>query len=394
MTGRDERFHASAIESVDGCTPGGGVARTAAPIAADGGAAPAGARRPAEVAQWKRLVAEFQVPSSWRATWQLASTLGAYVATWCLMYFALGVSWWLTLPLALLAGALLVRVFILFHDCGHGSFYRSRAANDFWGFVTGVLALTPYHHWRWEHALHHASAGHLDHRGVGDIWTLTVREYLESSRWRRFAYRLSRNPVVLFLLAPVFLFALLQRIPKPQAGPRERRSVWWTNLSLLALGLGLGSVFGFVPYLLLQLAVMAVAGTAGVWLFYVQHQFEGAYWEREEWDYTDAALRGSSFYKLPRVLQWFSGNIGFHHIHHLSPRIPNYNLERCHHSDPLFSGIQPLTLTSSRRLLTLGLWDEHAKQLIGFRRLAHVRARERASAAARPAGLDRSRLRA
>jgi omega-6 fatty acid desaturase (delta-12 desaturase) len=324
---------------------------------------------------WRKIVADHQKSDSLRASWQLLSTIGAYAVLWCLIYWSLSVSWWITMPLAVLAGGLIVRIFIIFHDCGHGSFFRSRLANDVWGFITGVLTFTPYYQWRWEHSLHHASAGHLGRRGVGDIWTLTVQEYLESSRWNRFAYRLARNPVVLFGIAPLFVFVLKQRVPRVNANQRERRSVWWMNLAILGMTAGLSVVFGILPYLLVQLTAMGVAGAAGLWLFYVQHQFEDAYWEREDWDFTAAALKGSSFYKLPRILQWFSGNIGFHHIHHLSPRIPNYNLERCHRSDPMFRDVKPVTLMASLRLITLRLWDENAKKLIGFRRLREFRGR-------------------
>jgi omega-6 fatty acid desaturase (delta-12 desaturase) len=333
-----------------------------------------------DIAAWKRIVAEYQEPDALRASWQLVNTFGAYAAVWALIHVSLSVSWWLTIPLAVLAGGLLVRVFIIFHDCGHGSFFRSRLANDVWGFVAGVLTFTPYYHWRWEHSLHHATAGHLDRRGVGDVWTLTVQEYLEASRWKRFAYRLARNPLVLFVVAPLVLFVVLQRLPSRKASPRERRSVWWMNLAVLVLVAGMSAIFGFVPYLLVQLTAMAVAGSAGVWLFYVQHQFEDAYWERNDWDFTAAALRGSSFYKLPRILQWFSGNIGFHHVHHLSPRIPNYNLERCHRSDPMFAEVQPVTFWSSFKLATLRLWDERAKKLVGFRRLGELRRQQREAA--------------
>ncbi|MBI4600455.1 MAG: fatty acid desaturase [Planctomycetes bacterium] len=332
------------------------------------------AKRRAEIAAWKAIVAEYQKPSFWRASWQLVNTIGSYSVLWYLMYLSLGVSWWITLPLAVLAGGLLVRAFIIFHDCGHGSFFKSRIANDSWGFVSGVLTFTPYYHWRWEHAIHHGTAGDLDRRGVGDVWTLTVQEYLESSRWKRFAYRLARNPVVLFVIAPLFLFLVRQRFPSPRASLRERHSVWWMNLAILTMVGTLSAVFGIVPYLVIQLTAMAVAGSTGVWLFYVQHQFEDVYWERsEDWDYTAAALRGSSFYKLPRILQWFSGNIGFHHIHHLSPRIPNYNLQKCHQSDPMFQVVKQVTLLSSLKSFTFRLWDESAKKLVSFRHLEDLR---------------------
>jgi len=290
------------------------------------------------------------------------------------MYLSLAVSIWLALPLALLAGAFLVRVFIIFHDCGHGSFFPSAKANDLLGFITGVITFTPYFHWRWEHAVHHATSGDLDRRGTGDVWTLTVQEYLEASRWKRFAYRLARNPIVLFGLAPFFLFFIKQRFPAAKAARRERHSVAWTNLGVVLLAVGMSWIFGLKSYLLLQLVILMVAGSAGVWLFYVQHQFEGVYWERNgEWDYSTAALKGSSFYKLPKVLQWFSGNIGFHHIHHLSPRIPNYRLEKCHRAEPLFQTVRPVTLISSLKSFTFRLWDERSGKLVGYRALRSFR---------------------
>ena len=327
----------------------------------------------AHPSQWKEIVAEYQQPSVGRAAWQIINTLVPYAALWYLMYWSLAVSYWITLPLAILAGGFLVRAFIIFHDCGHGSYFKSRTANDVVGFITGMLTLTPYHHWRWEHAIHHGCAGDLDKRGTGDVWTMTVQEYLESSRGKRFAYRLARNPLVLFVIAPLYLFFVQQRFASAKANKRERHSVYWMNLAILGMAAGLSAAFGIKAYLLLQVTVMAVAGSAGVWLFYVQHQFEGVYWERgENWDYTAAALQGSSFYKLPRILQWFSGNIGFHHIHHLSPRIPNYNLERCHRAHRLFHSVKPITLFSSLKSFTFRLWDESNRQLVGYRHLRHL----------------------
>jgi omega-6 fatty acid desaturase (delta-12 desaturase) len=325
-------------------------------------------------AAWKQIVARFQKPSAARAIWQLVNTLGPYAFVWWLMYHSLAVSWWITAPLAVLAGGLLVRVFIFFHDCGHGSFFKSRLANDICGFLCGMLTFTPYYHWRWEHSLHHASSGDLDRRGTGDVWTLTVQEYLESSRWKRFSYRLARNPIILFVIAPFFLFVVRHRFPKTRANERERHSVYWMNLAIFGMAAVMSAVFGLKAYLLIQLIVLMVAGSTGVWLFYVQHQFEGVYWERrDEWDYAAAALQGSSFYKLPRILQWFSGNIGFHHIHHLSPRIPNYNLEKCHNADPLFQRVKPVTLLSSFKSLTFRLWDERRQRLVGYRHLRDLR---------------------
>jgi omega-6 fatty acid desaturase (delta-12 desaturase) len=331
-----------------------------------------------DVAAWKAIVAKYQQPSLIRALWQIVNTLVPYALLWYLMYLSLAISWWLVVPLAVLAAGFVVRIFIIFHDCGHGSFFESRRANDTVGFIAGVFTLTPYYHWRWEHNVHHACSGHLDKRGTGDIWTLTVQEYLESSRGRRFAYRLARNPIILFLIAPLYLFLLRQRLPSPKANKRERHSVYWMNLAILGMVVGLSLIFGFKSYLLIQVIITAVAGAAGVWLFYVQHQFEGVYWERgEDWDYTKAALEGSSFYKLPKILQWFSGNIGFHHIHHLSARIPNYNLERCHKADPLFQQVKPITLVTSLKSFTFRLWDEQHRKLVGYSHLRKLQCQKR-----------------
>jgi acyl-lipid omega-6 desaturase (Delta-12 desaturase) len=333
-------------------------------------------------AAWKEIVLQYQKPSRWRAWWQITDTLVPYAGIWCLMYFSLSVSWWLVLPLAFLAGLFLVRVFIIFHDCGHNSYFKSRAANDVLGFVTGLLTFTPFYQWRWDHAIHHATSGHLDKRGTGDLWTLTVEEYLASSRWRRFAYRLARNPIVLFVIAPLLVLAVKQRIPSGGANRRERNSVYWMDLAILVMAVGLSFAFGVVTYILIQLIVLAVAGSIGFWFFYVQHQFEGVYWERaERWDYAAAALKGSSFYKLPKIMQWFSGNIGYHHIHHLSARIPNYNLERCHKAHLMFQQIEPLRFFASLRTLALRLWDEEHKKLISFRHLRKMRKHEHSGSA-------------
>lgn len=341
------------------------------------------ARRRAEIKKWKAIVAEHQKPHLGRALWQVVNTFGSYIAVWVLIWFLQG-TWWATLPLAMLAGALTVRMFIIFHDCGHGSFFKSRTANTVVGWFCGLFTWTPYGYWSSEHAQHHAASGDLDRRGVGDIWTLTVQEYIESSRWKRFAYRLARNPVILFVVAPIFLFTIWYRFPAVGSKPKEKRSVWLMNVALVFFVLVMGWIFGFGQYLILQLVAMAAAGSSGVWLFYVQHQFEDVYWERgDNWDFTAAALQGSSFYKLPKVLQWFSGNIGYHHIHHLCPSIPNYNLERCHHSDPLFHEVPAITLFTSFKSFTYRLWDESSRKLVGYRRMNEIRRekRERETAA-------------
>jgi omega-6 fatty acid desaturase (delta-12 desaturase) len=312
-------------------------------------------------------VTKYQAASPWRARWQLLNSFVPYALLWFAMDRALAVSYLLMVPIALLAAGFLVRIFIIFHDCGHASFFRSKRANNITGVIAGLLNLTPYRHWRWQHALHHGTAGNLDRRGSGDIWTLTVQEYLQCTRWRRFAYRLARNPIALFLVAPLYVFVVHHRFAVPTAPKRERASVRLTNWALLGIALAMSALIGLKALLLIQLTVSVFAGALGLWLFYVQHQFEGAYWVRaEEWDYAAAALQGSSFYKLPRVLQWFTGNIGFHHIHHLSPRIPNYHLQRCHEADPFFETIKPVTLFASLKSLGFRLWDEKHNVFVGF----------------------------
>jgi omega-6 fatty acid desaturase (delta-12 desaturase) len=316
------------------------------------------------------VVARYQKPSVRQAVWQVLNTVVPFIGTWILMYFSIQVSWLLTLPLAVLAGGLLIRTFILFHDCCHGSFFKSQAANDALGRVTGLLTLTPYFHWRWEHALHHATSSNLNRRGIGDIWTMTVREYREASRLKRIAYRVVRNPVILFGVGPLVLFFVLHRMVSPQAPLRERRSAHLTNLGVALMFAGLIALFGLKEFLFIQITILLVGGGAGVWLFYVQHQFEDTYWETDKnWDFVAAAVRGSSYYRLPKWLQWFSGNIGFHHIHHLSSRIPNYHLERCHNSEPLFQAVPAMTLSRSLKSLKLRLWDEERRKLVGYEML-------------------------
>jgi len=326
------------------------------------------------MSSWNQAVARHQEPMLRKSVWQVINTLIPYLSLCGLMIWTLQISYWLTLALAVAASGFLIRIFIIFHDCGHGSFFRSQRANHVLGFVTGVMTFTPYHQWRHKHALHHATSGDLDGRGTGDIWTLTVEEYVGAPRWERIAYRLFRNPVVLFVIAPLYLLLIHQRFPSRTVGRRERLGVHWTNAALLLIAVVMSLTIGIKAYLLIQLPVLTITGAAGLWLFYVQHQFDGVYWQRrKEWGFAEASLYGSSFYKLPRILQWFSGNIGFHHVHHLSPRIPNYNLESCHRSDPLFQRVKPMTLLSSLRSFTFRLWDEQRGKLVSYRRLRELR---------------------
>ncbi len=286
------------------------------------------------------------------------------------MYFALGVSYWLALALAIPAAGFLTRIFIIFHDCGHGSFFKSKKANRIVGFFTGLMTFIPSYYWHREHAEHHASAGDLDHRGTGDVWTLTVREYMELPWRKRLWYRIYRNPFSMFVVGPAYTFLVRYRYWRRRDTVRARWSTVTTNLALIGVATAMALTIGIKAYLMIQLPVLIIAATFGVWLFYVQHQFEGTYWERRDrWSYARQAFEGSSFYKLPGVLRWFTGNIGFHHIHHLSPRIPNYNLKKCHEGDPMFASVRQISLKASLKSLKCRLWDEERRRLVGFREI-------------------------
>jgi len=333
---------------------------------ADSGAA---TPQPTET-NWHQALLPYGRPSYRKAIWQLVDTFVPYLALWALMIYLCreGHSYWISLALSLPAGALLIRIFIFFHDCCHGSFFGSRRANAILGYIAGVLTFTSFENWRFSHIAHHTTAGSLDRRGMGDIWTMTVEEYAGASTLTRLGYRLFRNPIVLFGVAPAILFLILQRFSNKNARKRERISVILTNLGIVAVILIASLTMGWRTYVMLQLPIILVAGAIGVWLFYVQHQYEGVYWARQEqWDPTKAALEGSSYYKLPRILQWFTGNIGLHHIHHLRPGIPNYNLQQCYDDIPALQVVQPLTIRRSLRCLWLKLWDEKGQALVSFR---------------------------
>lgn len=338
-------------------------------------------RQKAEIAAWKKIVAPYEKSHAGRGSWQLVSTLLAYVATWVVMWWMLSLFWWLALPLVMLAGLLMTRMFVLFHDCCHGSLLPSDRANRIIGYFLGVLVFTPYRHWRWEHSVHHAHAGNLDRRGVGDVWTMTVEEYQACSWCTRLRYRMLRNPFLLFLVFPVLLFVFRERFPSHDASSATRRALWLTNFGIAVMMAAGFWLLGW-PSLVLLVASMAVASSFGVWLFYVQHQYEGVYWERHHhWEYTSAALLGSSFYKLPVILQWFAGNIGYHHVHHLSSKIPNYYLKRCHESHELFEKSKVLTLWSSFSSMKFRLWDESNRELVGYGRARQLAAEALASKA-------------
>jgi omega-6 fatty acid desaturase (delta-12 desaturase) len=318
---------------------------------------------------WNQILAPYKRPDLLRSLFQLVSTSLLMVAAWVLMVQSLSVSYWLTLLLALPAAGLQVRLFIIQHDCGHGSFFRSAKANNAVGFLLGVVTLTPYHYWRRTHAIHHATSGDLDHREYGDIKTLTVREYRALSRWSKLAYRMYRSMLVLLVVGPVFQFVLKHRFPldAPFEWKKEWRSIWGTNLLLAAVVTAFALTLGLGTFLLIWTPIFLISSAAGIWLFYVQHQFEDTYWEdNEHWEYHRAGLEGSSYFDLPRVLHWFTGNIGYHHIHHLSSRVPNYLLRRCMEENEELQQATRLTLLGSLKCARLKLWDEDSRQMVGW----------------------------
>lgn len=322
---------------------------------------------------WIEVVKKYNQPDLKRSIWQIVNSLGPYVGLWILMYFSLQWSYWITLGISILAAGFMVRIFIIFHDCGHGSFFKSSWANRIVGTLLGSLVFTPYERWHRGHYIHHNTAGNLDSRGIGDVWTLTVEEYEKRTGWEKFIYSLYRHPIILFAIGPVFMFMIWFRFPNKSLGKPERRSVYVTNLILLVLYAGLILAIGWKAVLLIQLPTFYFAAFAGSWLFYVQHQYDDVVWTRkEDWDYKDIALAGCSYLKFPKVLQWFSGNIGFHHVHHLSPKIPNYKLEKCHKENEMFSVVKPVTFVPSMRSMRLKLWDEKLGQLISFRQFRRM----------------------
>jgi len=322
---------------------------------------------------WIEVVGKYNKPDVRLSIWQIINSLGPYILLWVAMYYSLSISYLLTLGLAFLAAGFLVRMFIIFHDCGHGSFFRSKKANRIVGTILGSLVFTPYDYWHHEHAIHHRTVGNLDKRGSGDVKTLTVEEYEQLPAGKRLYYRIYRNPIILFVIAPFILFVIWFRFPRKRIGKSELRSIYVTDLIILAFCVPLILLMGWKAFLLIQLPIIYLATSAGVWLFYVQHQYEDVIWKRQEdWDYKTMALEGSSFMKFPRLLQWFSGNIGYHHIHHLSPKIPNYNLEKCHRENQMFQDIKPVTFVPSLRTLSLRLWHEKAGRLISFRQLKKI----------------------
>ena len=332
--------------------------------------APSAAPRVPPTSDWKGIVARYQGADVLRSLFQLISTLALLVATLWVMQWAMGRHTWVIVVLALPAAGLFVRTFIIMHDCAHGSFLPWPKVNDAVGFLTGVLTLTPFYQWRRDHALHHASSGDLDRRGYGDILTLTVSEYLSRTSWGRLRYRVFRSPAFLLGVGPLQMI-VLQRLPRKDEKAvkgRQIASVWSTNVAIAGLVTTFILLLGFKSVVFVWLPIFYIAAAAGILLFYLQHQFEDAYWEQHKnWDYAEAAVMGSSYFRLPAVLQWFTGNIGLHHVHHLGPRIPNYRLQKAHDENPLFHAAPVMTMRETWRCFRLTLWDEQQRRLVRFR---------------------------
>lgn len=317
-----------------------------------------------------RSLLQYRRPSGWRAVFELSVTAGALLASWSLMWLSLDVGYWLTLLLALPTAGFLVRLFMIQHDCGHDAFFPGRVANNWIGRVLGILTFTPYDYWKRNHAIHHATSGNLDRRGIGDIETLTVGEYLSRSVLGRLAYRAYRNPIVMFGIGPAYLFILQHRIPFGQmrAGWRPWASAIATNAGIAMLIAAMIKLVGIGSLIAVHLPVMLLAASVGVWLFYVQHQFEHATWSRDgDWALPDAALMGSSHYDLPVVLRWFTANIGVHHVHHLCSRIPYYRLRQVLRDQSQLRTFGRVTLGQSLHSIRFALWDETKQKLISFR---------------------------
>lgn len=326
---------------------------------------------PTEARGWAKRLAHYKRPSNRRGLFEMAVTVLPFIAFWALAWDAIYLGYWpLSFIPSFIAAAFLVRLFMIQHDCGHGSFFSSQKVNDWIGRFIGILTLTPYDAWRRNHAIHHASTGHLERRGIGDIATLTVAEYHALPFLKRLGYRLYRNPVVLFVFGSAYLFLLRHRFPLTV---KNEDQVAWvspmiTNLGIAAFVTGLIWLVGIGPFLMVQLPITLLAASIGVWLFYIQHQFDGTFWAPAgDWNPHEAALRGSSHYDLPHVLRWFTGNIGIHHVHHLSSRIPFYRLRQVLRDHPELQSVNRLTLWQSLRCIPLALWDENRKRLVSFR---------------------------
>ncbi|PCD04996.1 fatty acid desaturase [Peribacillus simplex] len=321
----------------------------------------------------RKQIAPFEQSTTKQSIWQIVNTLGPFIILWYLAYISLSVSYWLALIPAVFAAGFLTRIFIIFHDCTHHSFFKDRRANRIVGTIMGVLTLFPFDQWGHEHSVHHATSGNLDKRGTGDIWTLTVDEYLAAPFKLRFAYRFYRNPLVMFGLGPIYVFLLKNRFNRKGARKKEKNNTYLTNVLIVVFAALLCLAVGWQSFLLVQGSIFMISGSIGIWLFYVQHTFEDSYFEEnEEWEYVLAAVEGSSFYKLPKLMQFLTGNIGYHHVHHLSPRVPNYKLEMAHNNTQPLENVPTITLATSLRSIRFRLWDEESKNFVSFKDIKYL----------------------
>lgn len=323
-----------------------------------------------------KIILNFTTPSQWKAAWQISNTLIPFLCLWAAAAILItqGYPLWSAWIPILIAGPFLVRIFIIFHDCCHSSYFKSNWANTLVGYIAGILTSTPYRDWGKAHIRHHATAGNLDKRGVGDVWTLTVEEYITAPKLKRIVYRVFRHPLFLFGVGPAYVFIIFHRFSQKEIQHQGRLSVYITNIAMLLIFLLAWVTIGWKTYLMVQLPITVIAATLGLWLFYVQHQYEEVYWARNDVrDSVKAALEGSSYYKLPKIAQWFTGNIGLHHIHHLNPSIPNYNLQACHDEIQKLQHIEPLGFRKSFKSLGIHLWDEETRKLISFKAMKIIR---------------------
>lgn len=325
-------------------------------------------------AQLKKNVKPFEKSDMKSSIIQMINTILPFFLLWFLAYQSLSVSIWLSLALSIIASGFVIRIFIIFHDCTHLSFFKNKKANRIVGTITGIITHFAFDKWKRSHTIHHATSSNLDKRGTGDIWVMTVDEYLEASFWGRLAYRLYRNPIVMFGFGPLYLFLVSNRFNRKGAKRKERMNTYFINISIAAIYALLIWAIGWEAFLIVQVPILFASGVFGIWLFYVQHQFEDTYFENEkDWDYVKAAVDGSSYYKLPKILQWITGNIGFHHVHHLSPRVPNYLLEKAHESTPPLQKATTITLASSLKAIRFRLYDEKNKAFLSFKEMkAHM----------------------
>lgn len=321
----------------------------------------------------RKEVAPFAKSETRKSVFQMINTIVPLLLIWGAGYYLLQFSPWWTVVCSIIASGFVVRTFIIFHDCTHGSFFNSKKANTFVGNITGVLTSFPFEKWKREHTIHHATSSNLDKRGIGDIDMLTVDEYLEKSKLGRFGYRLYRNPIVMFGLGPLYMVLVLNRFNRKDAKKKERLNTYFTNIILLAICTILIFMFGWQAFLLVHGLTLFIAGSLGIWLFYIQHTYEDSYFEYDpKWDYVKAAVEGSSYYKLPKILQWVTGNIGFHHVHHLAPRVPNYNLEAAHESIPPLQNATTITLKTSLESIRYKLYDPEQQKFVTFKEVEEM----------------------